>query len=52
MIIRSWKVLKKLKCLDAKFCGYYITYGRVYDCIVESTYYYTILESYIVREVN
>ena len=34
--------MKKLKCLDAKFCGYYITYGRVYDCLNESEYYYEI----------
>lgn len=34
--------MKKLKCLDTRGCGY-ITYGRVYDCLDESEYYYEIL---------
>ena len=34
--------MKKLKCLDARICGF-LTYGKIYDCIGESIYYYTIL---------
>lgn len=34
--------MKKLKCLDARICGS-LTYGKIYDCIGESIYYYTIL---------
>ena len=34
--------MKKLKCLDARICGL-LTYGKIYDCIGESIYYYTIL---------
>ena len=34
--------MKKLKCLDARICGF-LTQGKIYDCIGESIYYYTIL---------
>ena len=34
--------MKKLKCLDTRGVTF-LTYGRVYDCIGESIYYYTIL---------
>ena len=34
--------MKKLKCLDARICGF-LTYGKIYDCIGESKYYYIIL---------
>ena len=34
--------MKKLKCLDARICGF-LTYGKIYDCIGESIYYYKIL---------
>ena len=34
--------MKKLKCLDARICGF-LTYGKIYDCIGGSKYYYTIL---------
>ena len=34
--------MKKLKCLDARICGF-LTQGKIYDCLGESKYYYTIL---------
>ena len=34
--------MKKLKCLDARICGF-LTQGKIYDCIGESKYYYIIL---------
>ena len=34
--------MKKLKCLDARICGF-LTHGKIYDCIGESKYYYIIL---------
>ena len=34
--------MKKLKCLDARICGF-LTQEKIYDCIGESIYYYTIL---------
>ena len=34
--------MKKLKCLDARICGF-LTYGKIYDCLYESKYYYEIL---------
>ena len=34
--------MKKLKSLDARICGF-LTQGKIYDCIGESKYYYTIL---------
>ena len=34
--------MKKLKCLDARICGF-LTQGKIYDCLGESKYYYIIL---------
>ena len=34
--------MKKLKCLDARICGF-LTQGKIYDCLNESEYYYRIL---------
>ena len=36
--------MKKLKCLDARICGF-LTQGKIYDCLGESKYYYTILNN-------
>ena len=34
--------MKKLKCLDARGCGF-LTQGKIYDCLDELKYYYEIL---------
>ena len=34
--------MKKLKCLDARDCGF-LTQGKIYDCLGELEYYYEIL---------
>ena len=34
--------MKKLKCLDARICGF-LTQGKIYDCLDELKYYYEIL---------
>ena len=34
--------MKKLKCLDAKGCGF-LTQGKIYDCLDELKHYYEIL---------
>ena len=34
--------MKKLKCLDARICGF-LTQGKIYDCLGELEYYYEIL---------
>lgn len=36
--------MKKLKCLDTRGTTF-LTYGKIYDCIGESEYYYTILNN-------
>ena len=36
--------MKKLKCLDARGCGF-LTQGKIYDCLGESKYYYKILNN-------
>ena len=34
--------MKKLKCLDARICGF-LTQGKIYDCLDELKHYYEIL---------
>ena len=36
--------MKKLKCLDARGCGF-LTQGKIYDCLGELEYYYEILNN-------
>lgn len=36
--------MKKLKCLDTRGCDF-LTYGKIYDCLDESKYYYEILNN-------
>ena len=36
--------MKKLKCLDARGCGF-LTQGKIYDCLDELKYYYEILNN-------
>ena len=36
--------MKKIKCLDARGCGF-LTQGKIYDCLDELEYYYEILNN-------
>ena len=36
--------MKKLKCLGTRGCSF-LTYGKIYDCLDESEYYYEILNN-------
>lgn len=40
--------MKKLKCLDTRGVTF-LTYGKIYDCLNESEYYYEILNNFGVR---